>query len=83
MYDKTTWFRVVPANQPWDNMTKDQVFNRMCGVWDRPQNCAISHIKAGIAQCVVRGFLTQEEAAVNLKETLKARSKAKRKEVAS
>jgi hypothetical protein len=83
MYDKSTWCRVEPANQPWDNMTKDQVWNRMCGVWGRPQNCAISHIKAGIAQCVLRGFLTQEEAAANLKETLKARSKAKRKEVAA
>jgi hypothetical protein len=83
MYDKTTWGRVVPANQPWDNMTKDQVWDNMCGVWDRSQNCAISHIKAGIAQCVLRGFLTQEEAAANLKETLKARSKAKRKEVAA
>ena len=83
MYDKTTWFRVVPANQTWNNMTKDQVWDNICGVWDRPRDCAISHIKAGIAQCVVRGFLTQEEAAANLKATLKARSKAKRAEVAA
>jgi hypothetical protein len=80
MYDTTTWGRVVPANKAWNEMTKDQVWDNMCRIWDKPQNCAVSHMKAGIAQLQQRGLLTSEEASANLKETLKARRKAKRTE---
>jgi hypothetical protein len=83
MYDKTTWGCVIPANQPWNGMTKDQVWGNMCRIWDKPESCAVSHIKAGIAQLEQRGLLTSEEAAANLKETLKARRKAISKEVAA
>ena len=83
MYDTTTWGRVVPANKAWNEMTKDQVWDNMCRIWDKPENCAVSHMKAGIAQLQQRGLLTSEEAAANLKETLKARRKAMSKEVAA
>ncbi len=83
MYDKTTWSRVVPANKAWNEMTKDQVWDNMCRIWDKPENSAVSHIRAGIAQLEHLGLLTSEEAAANLKETLKARRKAKRMEVAA
>ncbi len=76
MYDTTTWGRVVPANKAWNEMTKDQVWENMCRIWDKPQNCAVSHMKAGIAKLEHLGMLTSEEAAANLKETLKARRKA-------
>ena len=81
MYDTTTWGRVVPANKAWNEMTKDQVWDNMCRIWDKPENCAVSHMKAGIAQLQQRGLLTSEEAAANLKETLKARRKAMSKGV--
>jgi len=80
MYDTTTWGRVVPANKAWNEMTKDQVWDNMCRIWDKPQNCAVSHMKAGIAQLQQRGLLTSEEATANLKATLKARRKSKRTE---
>ena len=83
MYDTTTWGRVVPANKAWNEMTKDQVWDNMFRVWDKPQNYAVSHIKAGIAKLEHLGMLTSEQAAANLKETLKARRKAKRMEVAA
>ena len=79
MYDKVTWSRVVPANKAWNEMTKDQVWDNMCRVWDRPQNYAVSHIKAGVAKLEKLGVLTSEEATANLKATLKA----KRTEVAA
>ena len=83
MYDKTTWGRVVPANQPWNGMTKDQVWDNMCRVWDKPENYAVSHIEAGIAQLERLGLLTSEEATANLEVTLCARRKAKRVEAAA
>ena len=83
MYDKTTCFRVEPANKPWNNMTEDQLWANMQGIWDRPAYCALSHMKAGIAQLERRGLLTPEEAAVNLKETLKTRRNAMRKKEAT
>jgi hypothetical protein len=80
MYDTTTWGRVVPDNKAWNEMTKDQVWDNMCRIWDKPQNYAVSHIKAGIAHLERLSILTSEEATANLKETLKARRKAKRTE---
>jgi crotonobetainyl-CoA:carnitine CoA-transferase CaiB-like acyl-CoA transferase len=81
MYDKTTHARVVADNYFWIGMTEDQLWDNVCRVWDKPQNCAVSHIKAGIAQLESRGILTSEEAAACLKQTLKTRAKAKREEV--
>jgi hypothetical protein len=81
MYDTTTWGRVVPANKAWNEMTKDQVWDNMCRIWDKPENCAVSRMKAGIAQLQQRGLLTSEEAAASLKETFKARRKAMSKGV--
>jgi hypothetical protein len=78
MYDTTTWSRVVPANEPWNGMTKDQVWDNMCRIWDKPENAVVSHIKAGIAQLQQRGLLTSEEAAASLEATIKARRKLKR-----
>ena len=83
MYDKTTWGRVVPPNKPWNEMTRDQVWDNMCRIWDKPENCAVSHIKAGIAQLEHYGMLTSEEATANLKATLGARRNSKRTEVAA
>jgi hypothetical protein len=83
MYDTTTWSRVVPANEPWNGMTKDQVWDNMCRIWDKPENAALDYIKAGIAQLQQRGLLTSEEAEASLKETLKIRRKAMSKEVAA
>ena len=81
MYDKTTHARVVADNYFWSGMTQDQLWDNVCLVWDRPQNYALSHIKAGIAQLESRGILTSEEAQACLKQTLKTRAKAKREEV--
>jgi hypothetical protein len=81
MYDKTTHARVVADNYFWIGMTEDQLWSSVCHVWDKPQNYALSHIKAGIAQLESRGILTSEEAAACLKQTLKTRAKAKREEV--
>jgi crotonobetainyl-CoA:carnitine CoA-transferase CaiB-like acyl-CoA transferase len=81
MYDKTTHARVVADNYFWSGMTEDQLWSNVCRVWDKPQNCAVSHIKAGIAQLESRGILTSEEAAACLNQTLKTRAKAKREEV--
>lgn len=81
MYDKTTHARVVADNYFWISMTEDQLWSNVCRIWDKPQNCAVSHIKAGIAQLESRGILTSEEAAACLKQTLKTRTKAKREEV--
>ena len=81
MYDKTTHARVVADNYFWISMTEDQLWSNVCLIWDKPQNCAVSHIKAGIAQLESRGILTSEEAAACLKQTLKTRAKAKREEV--
>ena len=50
MYDKTTHARVVADNYFWISMTEDQLWSNVCRIWDKPQNCAVSHIKAGIAQ---------------------------------
>ncbi len=80
MYDTATWSRVVPSNKPWISMTEDQLLNNMQKIWDKPQNCAVSHLKAGIAQLQSRGILTAEEAEACLKETLKMRSKAQQNE---
>jgi len=80
MYDKTTCGRVVPANKFWMEMTKDQVWDNMCRVWDKPQNYAVDYIEAGIAQLEHRGFITSKEATANLEATLCERRKAKRKE---
>ena len=80
MYDTTTMIRVVPANKPWISMTEDQLLNNMQKIWDKPQNCAVSHLKAGIAQLQSRGILTAEEAQACLKETLKIRAKAQQNE---
>jgi hypothetical protein len=80
MYDKATWGRIVPANKVWIEMTKEQVWDNMCRVWDKPDNCAVSHIRAGVAQLERRGILTSEEAAANLEATLRARRRAKRME---
>jgi len=76
MYDTTTWGRVVPANKAWNEMTKDQVWDNMCRIWDKPESSALSHIKAGVAKLEQLGVLTSEEATANLKATLKARRKA-------
>lgn len=76
MYDKTTWGRVVPANKAWNEMTKDQVWDNMCRIWDKPENSAVSHIKAGIAHLERLGMLTSEEATANLKATLRLRRKS-------
>lgn len=81
MYDKTTHARVVADNYFWISMTEDQLWSNVCRVWDKPQNFALSHIKAGIAQLESRGILTSEEAVACLKQTLKTRAKAKRQEV--
>ena len=81
MYDKTTHARVVADNYFWSGMTGNQLWDNVCHVWDNPQNYAVSHIKAGIAQLESRGILTNEEAAACLKQTLKTRTKAKREEV--
>ena len=81
MYDKTTHARVVADNYFWSGMTEDQLWSNVCRIWDKPQNSAVSHIKAGIAQLESRGILTSEEAAACLKQTLKTRAKAKREEV--
>ena len=81
MYDKTTHARIVADNYFWIGMTEDQLWSNVCYVWDKPQNYALSHIKAGIAQLESRGILTSEEAAACLKQTLKTRAKAKREEV--
>ena len=80
MYDKTTHIRVVPVNYFWNNMTEEQLWDNMQRVWKAPQNCAMSHLKAGIAQLEKRGLLTTQEAASCLKETLKIRDKAKQNE---
>jgi hypothetical protein len=64
-------------------MTKDQVWDNMCRVWDKPENYAVSHIEAGIAQLERRGLLTSEEATANLEVTLCARRKVKRVEAAA
>ena len=64
-------------------MTEEQLLNNMQRVWDKPQNCAVSHLKAGIAQLQSRGILTVEEAAACLKATLCARRKAMRAKVAA
>ena len=80
MYDKTTWGRVVPANKVWMEMTKDQVWDNMCRIWDKPENYAVSHIEAGIAQLEHRGIITSKEATANLEATLCARRKAMRTE---
>jgi hypothetical protein len=61
-------------------MTQDQLLNNMQKIWDKPQNCAVSHLKAGIAQLQSRGILTAEEAQACLKETLKMRAKAQQNE---
>lgn len=83
MYDKTTWGRVVPANKVWIEMTKDQVWDNMCRVWDMPQNYAVSYIKAGIAQLEHRGIITSKEATASIKATLYARRKAMSTKVAA
>ena len=81
MYDKTTHARVVPDNFFWIGITRDQLWSNVCLIWDRPQNYALSHIKSGIAQLESRGILTREEATACLKQTIKDRTKAKRKKV--
>jgi hypothetical protein len=81
MYDKTTHVRIVANNYFWMGMTEDQLWSNVCNVWDNPQNYALSHIKAGIAQLESRGILTGEQAEACLKQTLKTRAKAKREEV--
>ena len=80
MYDKTTHIRVVPVNYFWNNMTEEQLWDNMQRVWKAPQNCATSHLKAGIAQLQSRGILTAKEAEACLKETLKMRAKSQRNE---
>ena len=57
MYDKTTHARVVADNYFWSGMTGNQLWDNVCHVWDNPQNYAVSHIKAGIAQLESRGIL--------------------------
>jgi hypothetical protein len=81
MYDTATHARVVSDNYFWLGITKDQLWKNMCLVWDNPQNFAVSHIKAGIAQLESRGILTGEEATACLKQTLKNRTKVKLKEM--
>jgi crotonobetainyl-CoA:carnitine CoA-transferase CaiB-like acyl-CoA transferase len=79
MYDKTTHVRIVADNYFWIGMTEDQLWSNVCNVWDKPQNYAMSHIKAGIAQLESRGILTGEQAEACLKQTLKTRAEAKQK----
>jgi hypothetical protein len=73
MYDKTTHARVVSNNYFWIGITEEQLLANMNRIWDKPNNYALSHIKAGIAQLESRGILTKEEAQNCLKETLKMR----------
>jgi hypothetical protein len=76
MYDKTTHARVVADNYFWSGITEDQLWSNVCRIWDKPQNFAVSHIKAGIAQLESRGILTSEEAVDCLKQTLKTKNKS-------
>jgi hypothetical protein len=82
MYDKTTWSRVVPANYVWNSLPVDRLLDNMQNICDKPQDAALSHIRAGIAQLEKRGVFTKEEAAACLRETLKKRAKAMHEEAA-
>ena len=76
MYDKTTHARIVADNYFWSGITEDQLWSNVCHIWDKPQNYALSHIKAGIAQLEKRNILTSEEAKACLKQILKTRIKS-------
>jgi hypothetical protein len=54
----------------------------MQNICDKPQDAALSHIRAGIAQLEKRGVFTKEEDAACLRETLKKRAKAMHEEAA-